>query len=369
MVFLLRQVLKTLLHRFFLPGIYRFFCLTSRVDPRLVLFADAHSASLPYSMIPLRKAVEGAGYRAEEHFIDYARSGPLEVALSMVRFLRSYARAGTVFLCSYYLPASSVRKREETCLVQLWHACGVLKRFGFDSTEDIPASFSGNPAAGYDLVTVSGEACVPYYQRAFRLAPGVCQALGVSRTDLLWDRGYAESCRRRFYERYPWAVGKKIALWAPTFRGNAAMGVTAGIEEMRLLNLGEEWLFMAKTHPNAGEDHRFFSPDFPVPELYFVADVLITDYSTVLFEFALLGKPIVLFLPEDEQYQQSRGLYLSLNEIPAAQVRCVSQLPQAVWEAYGRQAGEKDRAFVEKYMGACDGQATERIMQAVFGGR
>ena len=366
----LRQKLKSLAHRKVFPMLYKKYCKkTEQVDPGLVLFADAHSDGLPDSMQLMRDEVLRAGYRVEEHCLDFGKATLVQTAKAIIRFLKSYAGAGTVFLCSYYLPASSVEKRGETRLIQLWHAAGVLKKFGFDAEEDIPADFEGNPTAGYDLVTVSSPVCVPFYEQALRLGEGVCQALGVSRTDRWYEPGFLPQCREKLLETHPGVEGKRLALWAPTFRGNAAVGETAGLGQMAQLDLGEDWMLLTKLHPNARETGGLFQPRLATEELFASAEVLITDYSTVLFEFALLGKPIVLFLPDGEAYQQGRGLYIPLEDIPAQVVTDIADLPEAVHRAAERFDAIRNQIFVEKYMSACDGEATQRILDAVFGER
>ena len=65
-------------------------------------------------------------------------------------FMQVYAQAEYVFINSYFLPVSSCRKRKETTVVQLWHSGGLMKKMGYDTTEDIPKYYKGNPTANYD---------------------------------------------------------------------------------------------------------------------------------------------------------------------------------------------------------------------------
>ena len=62
----------------------------------------------------------------------------------MMSFMKAYANARAVFICNYFVPVTSCKKREETTVVQLWHSCGALKKFILDSEEDISSHFKGS---------------------------------------------------------------------------------------------------------------------------------------------------------------------------------------------------------------------------------
>ena len=115
-----------------------------------------------------------------------------------------------------------------------------------------------------------------------RLPASCIKPLGVSRTDLFFDEKWAENCRTDFYRQYPEACGKKIVLWAPTFRGNAGRPELIRLDLWKLqAALGEDYLVLAKLHPHmyasAGLSEKQLSFLCPIPteQLYPVADILI----------------------------------------------------------------------------------------------
>lgn len=87
----------------------------------------------------------------------------------LVRFMRAYATAEYVFICDYFLPAASCKKRPETTLVQLWHSCGLMKKIAFDTGEDIPKNYRGNMFGNYSYLTMSAQVCVPVHAHALRI--------------------------------------------------------------------------------------------------------------------------------------------------------------------------------------------------------
>ena len=95
----------------------------------------------------------------------------------------------------------------------------------------------------------------------------------------------------------------------------------------------------------------------PTEELYPVADVLIADYSSLIYEYLLIGKALVLYVPDLEEYRSRRGFYMNIEEIPAQIVTQQAELAEAV-----RNGGQTPREhFLRTYMEMCDGRATGRI--------
>jgi len=361
----LRQQIKMLIQNGILPLVYR---LHSRgaVEPGLVVFADAHHNELPESMALLAAALTGgAGADAaiplhiEQLYLDYGTAPAGAIWRHMMTFMRLYARASCVVICDNFLPAASCRRREETLVVQLWHACGAFKKFGYDAPDDIPAHYHGHVYRNTSLVTVSAPACRAPFAGAMRLPEEHIEALGVSRTDRYFSPAWREACRRAFEEAYPGVLGrKKVVLWAPTFRGNAGEPTLPPLDLQALQRqLGEDWFVIASLHPHMCKDQPLTTA-----QLCMVTDVLIADYSSLIFEYLLLNRPLVLFVPDLAEYREKRGFYLDVEEIPAALVTTETELSAAVCSAT---ADERAAAFLEKYMASCDGHATERIAERI----
>ena len=367
--FQLKQFIKQAVQNLVLPVCYHV-SRAGAVDPKLVVFADAHHSERPAAMELLyRKLKREGGWKIIEHYLDYGTASAGQVARHSMRFMKLYARAGFVVICDNFLPAASCRKRRETKVIQLWHACGCYKKFGYDAKDDIPENYHGaNVYRNADLVTVSGEAAVKPFASAMRLPESVVRPVGVSRTDLYRSRNWSRRCRERFYEKYPEAAGKKVVLWAPTFRGNAGAPEKTDIDIAALQEkLGEEYLVLTRLHPHmmragaANEAARAAACPIPTEELYPVTDVLIADYSSLIYEYLLFGHPLVLYCPDLDRYRSERGFYMDISEIPGETVtkRDMDLLAEAVKRAHTDE--DRLKEFLDRYMSACDGMATERI--------
>lgn len=364
--YIIRQLIKMAVQSVVLPVVYNV-SKKKNIDERLVICADAHHTETPYSMVCVRKALEDSDYKVVEIYNNYQTESYISVVKSFMKFMRLYANAKYVFICDNFLPVSSCNKRKETTVVQLWHAGGLLKKYAYDTLDDIPKFYKGNVFKNYSLTVCSAPICIPVYERAMKQEPGTVKATGLSRSDLYFDEEYIKSCKDEFYSMYPEAEGKKLVLWAPTFRGKALEPYVPGVEDIEKLQeqLGEDWMIITKMHPHVDDKKKMSTCDIPTERLLPVVDMLIADYSSVIFDFTLFKKPIVLFVPDYEEFILTRGLYIDLKDIPGAFVIKSEELLEAVKEQMTNFDMEAATQFYDTYMGACDGHATERIFEEI----
>lgn len=357
-----KQYIKYALQKTLLPLCYNI-DRRKPVDSKLVLFADSNSSVPPESMTALMDELEKRGYVCEPHCCDFSKAGFAQMIKFMCRFMNRYAQARAVVVCNYFVPLHACNKRPETCAVQLWHSCGAFKKFGYSSESDISKHFHGSVAKNIDLVTVSSPLCESVFAEAFRLSDGVAKATGVCRTDKLTDKAYTDLCRSKLYKAHPELEGKKLLLYLPTFRGDAGKAYSVGHEEIYKLDkaLGDEWFTAVRMHPRI-KNGRCDLCDMTTNELLPCADMLITDYSSAVFEFSLFDKPMLLWCPDLEEYTAQRDFYLDLRrDMPCPVVTEAEKLGQAVRDEYeGFKSGAYSE-FREKYMSSCDGKATSRV--------
>lgn len=362
----IREYIKTILQRALLPMVYNL-SKKRAVHGELVILADAHHDELPYSMRELAKRLyEQPDFTVVEMCKDYQKGSYVEIVKRMLAFMRAYANAGYVVICDNHLPVASCKKRRETKVIQLWHSGGALKRFGYDSPGNIPQSYhGGNVFANYDLITVSADYAVEPFVRAMRTDKSRVQVTGISRTDWFFDEERKAQVRARFESEHPQAAGKKVILWAPTFRGSAGAPKLAGSEAVEQLRetLAEDYYLIVKLHPHAQK--LVAAPDSAMltEELLAVADILISDYSSVIYDYAYFGRPLILFTPDFAEYEKECGFYENYESIPAYRAANAAELIEAVRKSAEHWDGEAMNAFWRRTMSACDGHATERILQ------
>lgn len=251
-------------------------------------------------------------------------------------------------------------KRKGVRVVQIWHACGAVKKFGNDIRRQYPIK-------NYDYVISGSKAWVDIYARSFGVKQKQVVPLGVARTDILHDEKWRENVAEKLRRKHPILKGKYVIFYVPTFRGNIIDGL--GYEDLKLprilKQLPKDTAIIYRMHPllqniSLSEEERIINvADEDLNELYCVADCMVTDYSSVVFDYAILGKKMVLYVPDAEKYERDLGLNVPLQDIPAGICKDEEELIQ---ELKRRDYSEQDiKQFRDKYAEYLDGRSTERI--------
>ncbi len=296
------------------------------------------------------------------------------------RFYELYATSKVVIVDDYYNLLNTVEKRKDVTLFQLWHACGAFKTFGFSrlGKTGSPKQTSPNHRM-YDYTIVSSEEIRKYYAEGFGISDEKVLATGIPRTDIFADEAYAENVRNGFYEKYPQLRDKKIILFAPTFRGigqKSAYYPTSVFDPNEFYeNIGSDYAILIKFHPfcperfTINEKYKDYiidlSDEDELNDLLFVTDLLITDYSSSVFEASLLNIPM-LFYPYDlYQYISERDFYCDFeNFVPGKIAFTREELTQAVID--GDFEEYKIEPFKHKFFTSLDGKSSQRVADAVI---
>ena len=238
MKFKLKQIIKMLFQHVIFPLIYNV-NRGKRINDGLVVLADAHHSFCPPHMEEIRRALLQKGYNVREYFFDLGEINSWQGIKKMLGFMKDYPTFQTVIICDYFLPVAACNKKNGTTVIQLWHGSGAFKKFGHDTLDDIPKGYKGNVFKNMDIVTVSGDACIPHFKSAMGVNCNIV-AEGVSHTDRLYDKEYISGCRDKFSYLYPDSRNRRVVLWAPTFRGNAAKAYMEGEELIEALSNDQE---------------------------------------------------------------------------------------------------------------------------------
>lgn len=268
----------------------------------------------------------------------------------------------------------AVRLRPEQKVVQLWHAGGAFKRFGLDAPSRLTRLEEYRTHAPYDAVCVTSENVRQFYSHAFGVDMEVIKALGSPRTDALLDSEQVKNNRDVICNKHPLLKDKKVYVYLPTFREtDGALTDFDPLIDWAKLNadLADDEVFVIGRHPVMKKPFfkEFYSriKDYtldPTPELLAVADVVVTDYSSVIFDASLLNKPMLFYCPDYGSYE--RDFYLDYDkDLPGETVTSGDKLLEALREAKSEEGLARVAAFREKQMGACDGKSTERICRLI----
>ena len=268
-----------------------------------------------------------------------------------------------------------IRLRPEQKVIQLWHKNGAFRRFGIDknTTESHFREYKNH--SQYSDVAVSGEYVRQFYTHAFGVDYETVKALGSPSTDELLGKSFVKVNREIIENKHPLLRNRKVYVYFPTYReSEGELAVLNPKIDWAKLNrdLADDEIFVVSRHPLTPE--VFFKDAFysrvkdytkdPTSELLSLADVIITDYSSIIFDASLLKKPMVFYCPDFGEFEPD--FYLDYeNELPGEIVKDSEILLDAIRKAPGISDDERISAFRKKYMDACDGRSTERILQLI----
>lgn len=301
----------------------------------------------------------------------YGFLGKLAYAARLVRGMYLLRTSRLFVVDNAYLPVHVAPHRRGTTVVQVWHAEGALKRFGVDSIRPLEEPERSFLHRNYDWVVTSGEASREAWSRAFRTPLERVLALGSPRTDFFFDEAAMAAARARVLAAFPVLAGRRVILYAPTFRGRGR-GKRAGaaLDAVALrAALPATDVLVLKGHPNldptlvttSGYD-VVVERGFELNDLLVATDVLVTDYSSAIFDAALLRRRLLLLVDDLEAYELEPGLYLDYRtEMIGTQVRDTAGVIRALQEdAFDLAAYEP---FVARHLGASDGHASSRFVE------
>ena len=380
-----RKLQKYLMLKVVYPRLYKK-CAKQPVDERKIIFVEMRSPHLSDNFRLLHdKIMQNYDMDVKVHFmLDNIVTNEERIAKGKA-LLRDVATAKYIFIGDTSTVLGGVNLRPETKYIQLWHACGAFKRFGMSTAELI---FGGSRQEqelypghkNYTMVSVSSPEIIWAYEEAMSLKQGVVQALGVSRTDIFYDDAVIKAAQEKLWQFMPESIGKKVILYAPTFRGRVLKAKAPDQLDVSLFkdNFSDEYVLLTKHHPfvkklpviepeNAGFAVDVTN-DFSIDELLCVADICISDYSSVVYEYSLLERPMIFFAYDLDDYNDWRGFYYDYNELtPGPICQDNESMIDYIREIDTQFDKQKVADFREKFMCACDGRATQKIFDEVFG--
>ena len=291
--------------------------------------------------------------------------------------LRALASAGIwVDNCRKY----ENMKRKNQFYLQTWHGFA-LKRLERDAEASLEPAYleaCKRDAAQCDLMISGSGFMTKLYGSSFWFSGAVLNT-GTPRNDIFY-RDHA-ALRAKVRDALGLTEDRKLALYAPTFRGDHATEVyrldTEMVRRKCEENFQGEWTVLIRLHPNvANQSGNLFSYDgdrlvdataYPdMQELLCAADLLITDYSSSLFDYALTGKPIVQFATDIESYRRDRDFYFNLEDLPFPLARSNEELEklltdlQPLWTSPAWAEFARENEFCE------DGQASVRCAALIL---
>lgn len=270
-------------------------------------------------------------------FLTYDRLNPI----SYLRSMYHMATAQTIFIDNYFAFLSVMNFKKGVECIQLWHAAGAIKRFGFEDPSNAGRSTAAHKRfkkvyARFHKIVVGSEEMVDVFQQAFDCSDDQFLRTGIPRTDFFYDQLAMKIAAAKVTSTYPQIAHKKVVMYAPTFRRDQLDNPTIALDVDRMCKtLGEEYIIFVRLHPAVSSKQSSFThaqvidvSNYPIiNDLLAVTDVLISDYSSLPYEFALLEKPQLFFAYDVDTYAEESGFWKAYEEVvPGPIVRSTDEV-------------------------------------------
>ncbi|MDZ5471925.1 CDP-glycerol glycerophosphotransferase family protein [Bacillus sp. 31A1R] len=362
--------------------LYKWYCLRPLKENK-VLFASDSRSDMSGNFAFVYEEMLKRDLPLDYHFMLKRGVGQKKTYKEIRELAYHLATSKFIILDDFYPMVYPLTIRENAELIQLWHAVGAFKTFGFSrlGRPGGPSPKSRNHR-NYTKAIVSSKSVAKYYAEGFGIDEAKVIATGIPRTDIFFDEKYKEQVRTELLEEFPFLRGKKVITFAPTFRGNGQQSAYYPMEVLdleKLYNeLKDEYVFLFKIHPFVKNDFNIpyqysdffydFSSYREINNLLFITDVLITDYSSVCFEYALLNKPMLFFAYDVEEYVHKRDFYFDfISFIPGPLLRSTEGIVQSIKKQDFKM--EKIPPFVEYFFDHRDGESSSRVIDELILGK
>lgn len=350
----------------FLRAVYWLMKLLAPERENRVVFLSRQSNEPSLDFLELERCLKQTRPYLEIRMLCRKMKGGLgDDALYFFHILRQMHALATSRVCiidTYIIPVCVLRHRKSLRVIQIWHAIGTVKKFGYQTLGKAGGRDEGLALAmdmhhGYDAAISGSPAMRPAFAEAFRMEESRIAIAWPPKLDYLLKN--AAQLREKVRQQYGLEEGRRVVLYAPTYRRNRDYDTEDLTDHLDF----SRYTLIVKGHPARDmtvQDGRALQcREYSASELLPAADIVITDYSAISIEAAALGKAVYLYVYDLEEYEESVGLNMDLfAELPGCVFRQAAQLAKALEQDYDYEAV---RAFAKKYAPEEGREGAEKI--------
>ncbi|HHU73193.1 MAG TPA: hypothetical protein GXZ28_01010 [Clostridiales bacterium] len=362
---------------------YHTFWLFCRVKPKKVFAIMTHDESLDGNVgqvVDFLKEKE-EGYRF--HYLtkkDRQISGNIQGLKGIISFfvMKPYhlARSEVILMDNVFLPMAYMKMRKSVKVIQLWHGTGTIKKFGQDVNTGSLKKLEKRANHRITHLIVNSEETKRIYSRAFGIPLDKVYVLGLPRTDIFFSEEMIKERREQFFAQFPNLKNKRLLLYAPTFRDEESKQPKIALDTKLIGEELKDYALLLRLHPFVEEAYRregesanridgsniISMTGYPdINTLLLVSDYLITDYSSIIFDYCLQGKPMIFYAYDLEEFSnQGRGFYHPYEHlVPGPVVKNTEEIIELI----KKDQFDLDRIedFKRKQYRYLDGKSTERL--------
>lgn len=348
----------------------------------VVMFMSEQSTSISTNLKAVKDRMIARGLDEDYMIVESYRSSvtnPRQGLKSWMDLLKKMAMSDFIFLDDHAPVLDWLILDKDTTLIQLWHAGAGFKSSGYSRWGHIgcPAPYSCHRQYKYGI---SGSKNIAhFFSEVWGINDSQVLPTGMPRIDEFLDKDYRRKKTKELYEKYPMCKDKKVILFAPTYRGTNKANAHYPYELIdfkRLYELcGDEYVVLFKMHPWVASEvpisdkykDRFADVGrYPnINDLFYITELLITDYSSNIFEYSLMKKPMLFFAFDEIQYSFSRGFHRAYEEsAPGKVCHTFEEVLQAIADEDFDYP--KVEEYVEKHFDYIDSHASDRVIDWII---
>ena len=235
------------------------------------------------------------------------------------------ATSRVVILDSYCILASILKHKKNLKIIQMWHSMGTMKKFGYqiigmEEGSSLRTAKSMKMHKNYDYIFASSDSYAGYLAEGFGYDTEKVKIYSLPRVDLLTSQEYKKEIHAKIMKKYPQVDKKKNIVYCPTFRKNEEQISKEILQLIKNIDYSKYNLIL-KLHPlskiKVDNPNVIYDKTFSSFDMLFIADYVISDYSCIIYEAAILNIPLYFWVFDFEKYVGVRGITFDYEkEIP-----------------------------------------------------
>ena len=315
--------------KFILNVIYSIFKLFKTKNRITFISRQSNSVNIDFLLLgeEINKKMKGYDVVYLCKTLDTGFLNKVKYVFHMFKQMYYISTSKVVILDSYCIVISNCKHKKSLTVIQMWHAMGAFKKFGLSVVnngnkrikhiDNNKLASVMNMHNNYDYIFASSEYCVKYFSEAFGQDKSKFRIYPLPRLDLMVDKNNIKKVSDKIYSKYPKLKNKKKnILYCPTFRdgGYDYKYIKEFIDNFNY----KKYNLIVKLHPltkyKFDNSEAIFDNTFNTYEMVFVSDKVISDYSAVIYEVAVIGKPMMFYAYDKKEYVNDRDFYLKYDK-------------------------------------------------------
>lgn len=299
--------------------------------------------------------------------------------LQWIQSIYHLATANKIFVDNYFGFLAVTDFKPNVQCVQLWHATGAIKRFGLKDpsverrSERALKRFK-SVYQRFTHVVVGSEKMASIFRQSFDLSNEAILRSGIPRSDFFFNTQKKKIIEQGLLQIYPVIKRKKVILYAPTYRDDELNKAEIALDIEKLYErLNDNYVIFLRLHPAVKHEFYNHHSDFvydvsditDINHILVITDILITDYSSIPFEFSLLERPMVFFAYDLDKYERTTGFWEDYETlVPGPVVGNTDDLIDVIENGYFDM--ERIKNFAAQWNQYSRGRSSKTLINAIY---